>query len=242
MKSPSEFRQHIERAVEFHGAALANRRGIFLDQANALTMPMPRLLEIFRILNERFEFPPPELADSAKWWMGNPRRFDGIYSFVDAFTSLNKSVEDYRALRALHLRRVYLGMETGDEQLLQFLNKPATCSSVAATVRRLKEAGLSVAVVVLVGAGGEQFYDRHTARTIEALNRLPLDKGDYIYFSPLVEVRGAQYFTLARQAGLDILAPHRVEEQEKALRAGLRFADPARRPYVARYDIEQFVY
>jgi hypothetical protein len=242
VKTPTEFQRHIEQAVAFHGASLANRRGIFLDQANALTMPMPRLLEIFRILNERFEFPPPDQADSATWWLGHPRRFDGIYSFVDAFTGLNKSADDYRALRTLNLRRVYLGMETGDDELMQFLNKPASTSSVAATVRRLKDAGLSVAVVVLIGAGGEQFYERHTTRTIEALNHLPLGKSDYIYLSPLVEVHGAHYFTIARQAGLEILSPHRVHQQEQAIRAGLRFADPARRPYVARYDIEQFVY
>jgi hypothetical protein len=59
---------------------------------------------------------------------------------------------------------------------------------------------------------------------------------------PLMKTHGAQYFTVARQTGLDILSPHRVREQEKALRAGLRFPNPARRPYVARDDIERFVY
>jgi hypothetical protein len=242
LKTPSEFRQHVEQAIQFHGASLANRRSIFLDQANALTMPMPRLLEIFRILNEHFEFPPPELADSATWWRGHLRRFDGVYSFLDAFTGLCKTVEDYGALRALHLRRVYLGMETGDDELLKLLNKPITTAAVAQTVRRLKAAGLSVAVVVLLGAGGEPFWTRHTARTIEMLNGLELEQHDYIYLSPLVEVHGAPYFTLARQAGIDILSPARVHEQEQAIREGLRFSDPLRRPHISRYDIEQFVY
>jgi radical SAM superfamily enzyme YgiQ (UPF0313 family) len=241
-KTPAEFRKHVQAAIAYHGGELASRRGIFLEQANALTIPMPRLLEIFRVLNETCNFPPPELEGSAQWWLGHPLRFDGVYSFVDAFTGKMKTVEDYRALRQLHLRRVYLGMESGDNDLLKFLNKPVTTEVVTETVRRMKDAGLSVALIVLLGAGGGKYFDRHVVRTLAAIRQMSLCKGDQIYLSPLVEVPGAIYFARARKAGIEILPPQRIQEQEKAFRAGLQFSNPANRPTVARYDIEQFVY
>jgi hypothetical protein len=67
------------------------------------------------------------------------------------------------------------------------------------------------------------------------LNALPLGKGDYIYFSPLVVKPGSAY-------DAPLLSPEQIRNQEQTIRAGLRF-DPGRgKPYVARYEIESFVY
>ena len=46
IKSPDEFRSHVAGVLDFFGPALAMRRSIFLADANALVVPMPRLLAL----------------------------------------------------------------------------------------------------------------------------------------------------------------------------------------------------
>ena len=128
-KSADEFRQHIRDAVRYHGESLRSRRSIFLGEANALTQPTSILKEFFHVITEQLELPPPEQPSSgisASWWLGDEKRFDGISSFLDAFTNTNRTVADYRELRNGGLRRVYIGLESGDPVLLKWLRKPAT--------------------------------------------------------------------------------------------------------------------
>jgi hypothetical protein len=244
-KSPEEFRQHIRDAVSYHGESLRARRSIFLGEANALTQPTSMLKELFHILNESVELPPSETASAAvgaDWWLGSKTRFDGVSSFLDAFTNPNRTVNDYRGLREAGLRRVYIGLETGDDGLLKWLKKPATAAAVTRTVQLLKEADIAVGVIVLLGAGGRDFATAHVRETTRVINELPLGRHDYVYFSPLVVYPGSQYDTQAMSSSVTPLTAEEVRQQEHDLRQSLRF-DPRRgRPYLARYELETFVY
>lgn len=244
-RSPAEFRQHIRDVVAFHGKALRTRRSIFLGEANALTLPQPELIELLQVLHEHFELPPINGKHRnlpARWWLGNETRFDGISSFLDAFTRPHRSADDYRQLRELGLRRVYIGMETGDDALLGWLEKPGTALDIRHRVEVLKQAGLAVGVIVLLGAGGESFYDSHVRHSAELLNDLPLGGGDYIYFSPLVIQPGGVYETHASAWGATALTEARMRQQEREIRDALRFDRRRGRPYIARYELETFVY
>jgi radical SAM superfamily enzyme YgiQ (UPF0313 family) len=48
----------------------------------------------------------------------------GIYAFLDGFSGERKSPEDYAELAQRGLKRVYIGMESGNNDLLHFLKKP----------------------------------------------------------------------------------------------------------------------
>lgn len=228
-KSPEEFRQHVRAAVNFHGESLRARRSIFLGEANALAQPISTLKDIFRILNEQFELP----ADSvgANWWLGSKTRFDGVSSFMDAFTHTNRTASDYAELRQAGLRRVYLGLESGDAGLLKWLEKPSTVEAAMRCVRLLKEADIIVGVIVLLGAGGEEFAEAHVRETVRVLNEMPLTRQDYIYFSPLQIYPGSQY-------NLPAMPRERQLQQEQTIRQALR----GNRPHLAHYELETFVY
>jgi len=242
-KTPAEFRQHLRDAVAFHGEGLRARRSIFLGEANALATPQETLIELFDILGDEFEFPPAESASMpAHWWLGNTRRFDGVSSFLDLFTGSPRTPEEFHALHKRGLRRVYVGLETGSNELLRWLCKPATAEHAQQRVRALKEAGISVGVIVLLSAGGELFDSVHRTETARVLNDLALTAGDTIYFSPLVIHPGSQYEQQMRSLDVRPLSPAELLEQERAIRAALRF-DPERgRPYIARYSLETFLY
>jgi hypothetical protein len=244
-KSVEEFRQHLRAAMNFHGESLRARRSIFLGEANALTQPMSALREMFRVIHEHVELPPPDAPSDripAQWWLGNRRRFDGVSSFMDAFTNLRRTASDYQQLRRAGLRRVYVGLESGDAGLLKWLNKPATPETTLRCVRWLKEADIVVGVIVLLGAGGREHAEAHARQTARLIHEMPLGRADYVYFSPLVVYPGSPYDLRAMTEAVTPLTPAEMRQQENEIRAALRWDARRGRPHLARYELETFVY
>jgi radical SAM superfamily enzyme YgiQ (UPF0313 family) len=225
IKGPDEFRRHVAEVRAFFGPALGLRKSVFLADANALVAPMGRLRAWLQIIHES-----GGLSEA------------GLYSFIDAFDVGRKSLADWQELCSQGLRRVYIGLESGDEALLRWLHKPGSPSDAVEAVNRLKSAGVLASVIVMTGIGGDRFAEQHIANTAAVLNAMPLGSGDIIYFSPFVDHPGSEYSQRAAQCGTEPLPERERVEQETALRAAFRAKDPARPPQLARYDIREFIY
>jgi hypothetical protein len=224
VRSRDEFARHVASVRAYLGRSLSlRRRSIFLGSANALAVPLPRLLELFDVL--------------AAAEMDAPL---GIGAFVDGFTGIRKTAGDYRMLAGRGLRRVYVGLESGHDPLLAFVRKPATREAAVDTVRAIKAAGLAVGVIVMIGLGGDRYAEGHVADTIAALEAMSLDRGDIIYFSDLVEVPATPYPRLASDAGIRPLDAEARRRQREIIRASLRFAGPP--PRMTTYSVLDFVY
>ncbi len=257
IKSPDEFRQHIRQVRDYLGASiLLRRRAIFLGEANALAIPMARLVPLLEIIADDFgrrcEEHPERNAVQSKGVTEQPHSVSeeiashtalamtstGIYAFLDAFTGTRKSVEDYRALAELGLKRVYIGLESGHDPLLEFVRKPGQASDAIETVQAIKAAGINVGLIVLIGLGGERFAAAHAADTVEVLNQMPLDNGDLLYFSDLVEEPGTPYPALAEQHGIRALDRSERAAQRNMIRSGLMPSGVK----ISNYDVREFVY
>ncbi len=242
-KTPAQFAEHVTDAIAYHGKALRGRRSIFLGEANALSLPHEDLVKIFRVLHEHFELPPhTEEHVPASWWLGHATRFDGVSTFLDAFTGPGRTTADFEELRELGLRRVYVGLETGDDDLLKWLCKPATSEGIAQCVTSLKTAGLAVGVIALLGAGGREFAEAHVRETARLINNLPLGRDDFIYFSPLVTYPNSRYTEQTSALQIESLSAAQIRAQEQAIREALRFDDGRGRPHLGRYELETFAY
>jgi radical SAM superfamily enzyme YgiQ (UPF0313 family) len=242
VKTVAELDHHLEAVRAYFGEAIALRRSLFLADANALCLSHERLLPLLDRVASAFPVAPAGLAPRERhaWLRGEPRGVSGIHSFVDAWSGSRKDVSELRAYAARGLRRVYIGLETGDPELLSWLGKPGSPENAVELVSRLHQAGLSAGVIVLVGAGGERFFEAHVRGTLRVLDRMRLGSSDLLYLSDLVEHPHLEY---ARRASRPApLSEERIEAQRQALLAGLRPADPSHPPKVARYDIREFVY
>ena len=60
-------------------------------------------------------------------------------------------------------------------------------------VKTIKSGGVSVGIIILLGAGGKQFSDQHVSDTIKVINQMDLDADDIVYFSELIEHEGLTY-------------------------------------------------
>jgi radical SAM superfamily enzyme YgiQ (UPF0313 family) len=133
-------------------------------------------------------------------------------------------------------------MESGSEELLRFLKKPGKPEDVIQAVKAIKAGGLSVGIIVLLGAGGHFYSPVHVKDTIAAINQMPLDLDDLIYFSELIEDEGMEYTRDAYQQNLRPLTSEERIRQGEAIEAGLRFDEERGVPHISRYDIREFVY
>lgn len=224
VKTPIEFATHVEDVRAYLGPSLSlRRRSIFFGSANALAVPIARLVEHFDILVRELD-----------------AKTRGVGAFVDGFTGLRKTTADFLMLAERGLRRVYIGLESGHDPLLAFVRKPATARQAIETVRAAKAAGVSAGVIVMVGLGGDRFADAHVADTIAAVNAMALGPTDVLYFSELVEIPGTPYPVLAAQEGLRALSPGECRAQRRRIREGLRFVGAP--PKITSYNIREFVY
>lgn len=224
IRRPEDVLAHAHAVRDYLAEGLALRRTIFLGDANALAAPMPLLVQNLRALSQVFD--PAER---------------GLYAFLDAFSGERKSADDYAELVALGLKRVYIGMESGNADLLRFLHKPGTPDDVLATVQALKAGGASVGVIVLIGAGSQRFAEAHLRDSAALLNAMPLDESDLIYASTLVSDPKAPYAQEALRAGIQPLSEQACASQIAQLRSLLRFTS-TNAPRFSYYDIREFVY
>lgn len=226
IKTPEVFREHVRAVEAFLGEGMSLRRTIFLGDANALVIPMPRLLPLFDIIHEHLDV----------------EALGGIYAFLDGFSGERKSAADFAALRERGLKRVYVGMESGSARLLQFLKKPGNPEDVIAAVRNMKSAGVAVGIIVLLGAGGQAYAQEHMRDTIAAINAMNLDLDDIVYFSELIESEGLEYTRDAFDARLQPLTPQERLQQAEQIESALVFSEEGGTPHISRYDIREFVY
>ncbi len=130
---------------------------VFLCDGDALIIPQPRLEEIIGLINEN---------------LPNTER---ISTYANAKSILRKSVDDLRKLRSMGLKMIYLGVETGNSQLLEKIHKGVTYEQMVEAGRRVKEAGIMLSVTILLGVGGIEKSVEHALDTAKILTDIDPD-------------------------------------------------------------------
>ncbi len=221
LRSEEEFAEHARKVAEFLGRGAALRSWVFLADGNALALSTERLVPILRVACDSFA--------------GRP-----VAGFVDVFAGARKSVRAWRRLREEGLARVHLGIETGHDPLLEWMEKPSRSEDAVGMVRELKAAGLEIAPIFLVGPGGRHFADAHVLDTLRIVRDFPLGPGDRVYLSPFVSHEGSAYEERSRRDGIVPLAPDALDAQYALLRDGVLATHPGVK--VARYDLREYLY
>lgn len=127
---------------------------VFLCDGDALILSTEKLL---RILNA--------IKTELPW-----ARRVGVYG--DTRSVGRKSVDDLRALREAGLGIVYHGVESGDDEVLTFIDKGGTRDECIATAKKLRENGITHSVIVLLGIGGTRWSQQHARNTASLLTAM----------------------------------------------------------------------
>ena len=130
---------------------------VFLADGDALIIPQKELLRIFSYLQTK---------------LGGLERV-GIYA--NARDILRKDVEELKALKDLGLGMIYLGLESGDPEVLKRIKKNATIEQMIRAGRRVKESGILLSVTVILGMGGVEGSQVHAVETGNVLSEMDPD-------------------------------------------------------------------
>jgi radical SAM superfamily enzyme YgiQ (UPF0313 family) len=79
-------------------------------------------------------------------------------------------VADLRALREAGLSLVYVGVESGDDAVLQAVRKGETFESTREALDKLGEAGITRSVMLLNGLGGRTLSSQHADHSAHLVN------------------------------------------------------------------------
>lgn len=98
-----------------------------------------------------------------------------ITSYGTARDVLNKSEEELRSLRQAGLEMVYLGAESGDDSILEYIQKDVTAEEIAKAGKRLKNCGIRTSVTMISGLGGRKKVKEHALACADLISRMNPD-------------------------------------------------------------------
>jgi radical SAM superfamily enzyme YgiQ (UPF0313 family) len=191
--------------------AFNGTRRVFLADGDALVAPQQELLALFALLRSHF----PRLQRT------------GMYA--NAGSILGKSADELKQLREQGLGILYLGVESGDDELLGWMQKGATSAQMAEAGRRVKEAGIKLSVTVLLGIGGSGRSREHARATGRLLSEM---NPDYVGALTTMVAPGTALHELEQAGAFSLPAPFAIlaelaEMLEHTEMRGLFFANHA---------------
>lgn len=231
-RTSDEFATHTREVVKLFGQRRLQYRNIFLAGSDVLRLPSEAVATFLEtIARSELCVPSGEVRDFSE---PSPR-LEAVHAFLDNMAPPRPSVEQWRTYRQLQLRRVVLGVESGDPTVRGLYRKAWENRDLVALVSDLKQADLAVGLMVLVDAGGAEHAERHLAATVDLINTLELGKGDIVSLLDANEFRDPeqQVPSFAPLVGL------RWTEQQAALKHALLPLRANRGVKVVPYSLEK---
>ncbi|MEN6486617.1 MAG: radical SAM protein [Syntrophobacteraceae bacterium] len=144
----------VEADIRYAAEHLSFLRRLFIADGDALILPQPKLVRLLSRIRE------------AMPWI----RRVGLYG--NAKSILRKSPGELEELRGLGLGIVYLGLESGDAEVLRDICKGAGPERMIEAGRRVREAGIKLSVTALLGIAGRVRSLVHARATGEVLSAM----------------------------------------------------------------------
>jgi histone acetyltransferase (RNA polymerase elongator complex component) len=132
----------------------AGGESAFLQDANTLIMKAPDLTAVIEYLKETF----PSITR--------------ITSYARSKTAAQKSLKELKALHEAGLSRLHIGLESGYDLVLQFMDKGVTAADHIAGGKNVVASGISLCEYVMLGAGGKKMWREHALETARVLNEI----------------------------------------------------------------------
>ena len=86
-----------------------------------------------------------------------------------------KSLAKLEAIKQAGLQLIYYGIESGSTELLKCITKGSTPDKMIAGINKASQAGLKISATVILGLGGQQYWQEHIQQTADLVNQLRLD-------------------------------------------------------------------
>lgn len=151
-----KFRFKTQEQIELELAAIARSgqpvRRIFLADGDAMTLSFRRLKLIMEAIN--------------RYLPGVQR----VSSYCLPRNLKNKTVGQLAELNEMGLSLYYVGCESGDDLVLERVNKGESYASSLSALQKIKAAGARSSVMILNGMGGRKYSQQHAVNSARLMN------------------------------------------------------------------------
>jgi radical SAM superfamily enzyme YgiQ (UPF0313 family) len=177
---------------------------VFLQDGDALVYPFSKLREVLQYLNEKLP------------------RVERIGTYATPQDILRRSSDELKELRQLKIGIFYTGLETGDDELLQKIGKGVSSHELVEAGKKVKEAGISFSVTIILGLGGVEGSRKHVLETAKILNEID---PDYAGALTLTLVPGTPLYEQWQRNEFHPLSPFQSLEELELIIENSNFSD-----------------
>ncbi|MFW9802850.1 MAG: radical SAM protein, partial [Candidatus Thorarchaeota archaeon] len=171
-------------------------RRVFLADGNALAMDTDDLKEVLEFLHSEL----PQL--------------ERVGSYAYAKDVREKSEDDLSTLRTAGLGIVYLGLETGDDELLQWSRKGVTTEENVEACLKIRNARIPLSLTIILGLGGLEHSEKHARLTAEALNKID---PEYVGALTLMIPPGTPLYEMTKRKEFEPMSPFEILDEMRTL-------------------------
>ena len=175
-------------------------RRIFLADGDALIRPAADLERILESIAELF----PEC--------------ERVTCYASPSSIHKRTPEELLRLRERNLTMVYMGLESGCDQVLKKMRKGHTAADIVAAGQKINAAGIELSVTAISGLGGVELWREHAMDTAAALSAM---KPAYIGLLTLMVEPGTPLYDWVRKGEFTLLDSRQVLEETALLIAQL---------------------
>lgn len=136
-------------------------RRIFLADGDALVLKTSDLLEILKTIKQYYP------------------NIERVSSYATAGDINRKSIEELKALRDADLEMLYIGFESGDDEILRKINKGLTYKDYVSAMAKCKEVGFKTSITIIAGLGGVELMEQNAKGTAKIISET---KPDYVSY------------------------------------------------------------
>ncbi|MBS4960108.1 MAG: B12-binding domain-containing radical SAM protein [Clostridiales bacterium] len=183
--------EDIEGAVNWYPFPV---RRVFLADGDALIVKTDDLLKVFQKVYDCFP---------------NCERITMYGAPKDV---LSKTDMELRQLHEAGLEMVYIGAESGDEEVLRRVKKGATAEEIQEAGQKLRKAGIKVSMTLISGLGSRKRLREHAIHSAELISAI---KPEFVGFLTLMIEPGTPLYDEVRDDKFQRLKPEDVVEEMK---------------------------
>lgn len=178
---------------------------VFLCDGDAMCLPTDDLESILDCLDENFQ------------------RLERVGIYANARDILDKSPRELERLSAKKLTLAYLGLESGNDEILDRMKKGATSEDMVQAVTKAQEAGIDMSVIVLLGLGSNRMSERHARDSARVASRM---NPRYLSALTLMLLPGTSLFREYQNGDFEIMNPTSILQELRWFVEGLELVGP----------------
>ena len=183
---------------DFHIARQTYRHvdKVFLADGDALVRKASELYTILDTIRELF----PECQR--------------VTSYASPASIRIRTDEELQTLRAKGLTMVYMGLESGCDEVLKLMRKGHMSDEIVAMGQKVRRNGIALSVTAITGLGGPELLEQHAIETAKAFNAM---NPEYIGMLTLMVEPGTPLYDWVRDGKFQLLTQPQVLRETRLL-------------------------